>query len=174
VSDYEYTGVPDPANPYANRDPRLGFTIVTNNSTWNARTINEAPGGTDDMKNANTSRTGYYLKKFINDGLNLVQGATVTHNWPVFRYGEVLLEYAEAMNEAYGPDNNNGYALTARQALNMVRARTTVAMPPVVAADQAAFRTAVKHERIIELAHLGPGKGIELDLEGEPAGDRQA
>ena len=152
VSAYEYTGAADPLNPYNNRDPRLSYTVVTNNSTWNGRTINEAPGGTDDMAGTNASKTGYYLKKFLNDGLNLTQGQTVVHNWPVFRFGEVLLEYAEAMNEAYGPDADNGYGLTARTALNMVRARPDVAMPAVTVTSQADFRTAVKHERQIELA----------------------
>jgi len=152
VADYEYTGTPDAAHPYANRDPRLGMSIVTNGSTWNNRVINESPGGTDDMANANASRTGYYLKKFVNDGLNLVQGGTVTHHWVIMRYGEVLLEYAEAMNEAYGPDNDNGYGMTARAAINMVRARTGVNMPAVTATNQDEFRTALKHERRIELA----------------------
>ncbi|HEY4785181.1 MAG TPA: RagB/SusD family nutrient uptake outer membrane protein, partial [Bacteroidales bacterium] len=152
VADYEYVGAPVAGNPYANRDPRLGYTIVTNGSTWNSRTIDETPGGTDDMKNTNASRTGYYLKKFLNDGLNLVQNQTVVHNWVVFRYGEILLEYAEAMNEAYGPDNNNGYSLTARAALNMVRSRKGVLMPVVTVAAPDSFRTAVKHERRIELA----------------------
>jgi hypothetical protein len=152
VADYEYTGTPDPANPYANRDPRLAYSIVTNNSTWNNRTINEAAGGTDDMANTNSSKTGYYLKKFLNDGLNLVQSQTVVHAWIVFRYGEVLLEYAEAMNEAYGPDNDNGYGLTARAAINMVRNRTGVAMPAVTASGAEELRAAIKHERRIELA----------------------
>jgi hypothetical protein len=152
VDAYEYKGAPDPAHPYANRDPRLAMTIVTNNSTWNTRTIDESAGGTDDMKKTNTSRTGYYLKKFLNDGLNLIQGGTQVHHWPIFRYGEILLEYAEAMNEAYGPDNNNGYAYTARQALNMVRNRTGVAMPAVTVADVPGFRLAVKQERRVELA----------------------
>ena len=152
VADYEYTGTPDAAHPYANRDPRLGMSIVTNGSTWNGRVINEAPGETDDMANTNASKTGYYLKKFVNDGLNLVQGGTVTHHWVIMRYGEILLEYAEAMNEAYGPDNDNGYGMTARAAINMVRARTGVNMPAVTAANQDEFRTALKHERKIELA----------------------
>lgn len=152
VADYEYTGTPDPHHPYSNRDPRLYYSIVTNDTTWNSRTIDESPGGSDDMTRANASRTGYYLKKFLDDNLNLVQGGTQVHNWPVFRYGEVLLEYAEAMNEAYGPDDAHGYALTARQALNMVRARPGVNMPAVTVGDQSAFRTAVKHERRIELA----------------------
>jgi hypothetical protein len=152
VADYEYTGTADPKNPYANRDPRLAYSVVTNNSTWNGRTINESAGGTDDMSATNASKTGYYLKKFLDDGLNLVQGQTDVHNWPAFRYGEVLLEYAEAMNEAYGPDNDNSYGMTARTALNSVRNRPGVNMPAVTAANQVDFRSAVKHERRIELA----------------------
>lgn len=156
VSAYEYTGVPSATNPYANRDSRLANTVVTNGSTWNGRIIDQSPGGTDDMNRANASKTGYYLKKYMNDNLNLTQNQTAQHNWVVFRYGEVLLNYAEAMNEAYGPDNNNGYAKTARQAINEVRARSN--MPGVNVATTTSidgFRTAVKHERRIELAFEG-------------------
>ncbi|TDX02044.1 RagB/SusD family nutrient uptake outer membrane protein [Dinghuibacter silviterrae] len=152
VSAYEYTGPAITGHPYANRDPRLYYSIVTNDTAWNSRTIDESAGGTDDMSKTNASKTGYYLKKFLNDNMNLVQGGTQVHHWPVFRYGEVLLEYAEAMNEAYGPDNAGAYTLTARQALNMVRARAGVNMPPVTVTDATSFRTAVKHERRIELA----------------------
>nr|WP_294897949.1 RagB/SusD family nutrient uptake outer membrane protein [uncultured Pedobacter sp.] len=156
VADYEYTGTPDPNNPYANRDSRLANTVAVNGSTWNNRVMDFSPGGTEDMNKPNGSKTGYYLKKFLNDNLNLVQNATVQHNWVVFRYAEVLLNYAEAMNEAYGPDNNNGYGKTARQAINEVRARSS--MPAVNIATTTSkdgFRTAVKHERRIELAFEG-------------------
>jgi starch-binding outer membrane protein, SusD/RagB family len=151
VSDFEYKSTRDPLKPYANRDPRLYYSIATNDTTWNSRKIDESVGGTDDMRKTNASKTGYYLKKFLNDNMNLTQGATQVHNWPVFRYGEILLEYAEAMNEAYGADNDNGWGLTAKQALNAVRSRTGVAMPAVTIGDQAGFRNAVKHERRIEL-----------------------
>lgn len=155
VSSYEYTGIPDPSNPYANRDPRLIATVVVNGSSWNGRTINETPGGADDMTLSNTSRTGYYLKKFLTDNLNLVQGGTASHTWIVFRYAEILLNYAEAMNEAFGPDNSNGYSLTAEQALEMVRNRASVSLPPVTGLSQSAFRQAVHHERRVELAFEG-------------------
>jgi hypothetical protein len=153
VAAYEYTGTPDPSNPYANRDPRLTASIVTNGSTWNGRTIDQAPGGTDDMANANASKTGYYLKKFLTDNLNLTQGQVAQHNWVAYRYGEILLNYAEAMNEAYGPDAvPEGYTMSAREALQMVRDRASSKLPKVIAADQDAFREAVKHERRVELA----------------------
>jgi len=152
VSEYEYTGAPNPNNPYANRDPRLGFSIVTNNSTWNGRTIQIWSGGTDSYTNTGASRTGYYLKKFLIDNLYLTQDETRIHNWVMFRYAEILLNYAEAMNEAFGPDQDNGYGLTARDAVNRVRNRTGVKMPAVVANNQSEMRDKIKHERMIELA----------------------
>ena len=153
VAAYEYIGTPDPSNPYANRDPRLAASIVTNGSTWNGRLIDQAAGGTDDMANANASKTGYYLKKFLTDNLNLTQGQVAQHNWVAYRWGEVLLNYAEAMNEAYGPDAvPSGYTMSARQALQQVRDRASKKLPQVIASDKDSFRDAVKHERRVELA----------------------
>ena len=153
VAAYEYIGTPDPSNPYANRDPRLAASIVTNGSTWNGRVIDQAAGGTDDMANANASKTGYYLKKFLTDNLNLTQGQVAQHNWVAYRWGEVLLNYAEAMNEAYGPDAvPSGYTMSARQALQQVRDRASKKLPQVIASDKDSFRDVVKHERRVELA----------------------
>jgi hypothetical protein len=152
VSAYEYKGTPDPNNPYKNRDPRFNYSIVANGNAWNGRTIEIWEGGHDAADLPNASRTGYYLKKFLNDNLNLVQNGTKIRSWIVFRYGEILLNYAEAMNEAYGPDNNNGYGLTARQAVDLVRNRPGVSMPPVIAGNQSEMRIKIKHERQVELA----------------------
>jgi hypothetical protein len=153
VSDYEYIAAADPIDPYKNRDPRLAATIVTNGSTWNGRTIDQSAGGSDDMAKANTSKTGYYLKKFLTDNVNLVQGATVQNQWVAYRYAEVLLNYSVSMNEAYGPDvTPSGYTLTARQALKKVRDRASTSLPLVTVTAVSDFRAAVKHERRIELA----------------------
>lgn len=152
VSAYEYIGPVDPANPYANRDPRLQYSIVYNNSSWNGRTIEVWNGGQDSPTRSNTSRTGYYLKKFLNEKLNLTQEEAKLRSWIVFRYGEILLNYAEAMNEAYGPDQANGLTLTARQALQLVRDRADAKLPPAVANNQGELRERIKHERRIELA----------------------
>ncbi len=153
VSDYEYIGVIDPIDPYKNRDPRLAASIVTNGSTWNSRVIDQSAGGTDDAAKANTSNTGYYLKKFLTDNVNLIQGATVQNQWVAYRYAEVLLNYAEAMNEAFGADVTPvGYTLTARQALKKVRDRASISLPIVSVVAVPGFRAAVKHERRIELA----------------------
>ncbi|WP_106831314.1 RagB/SusD family nutrient uptake outer membrane protein [Parabacteroides pacaensis] len=152
VAAYEYKGAAEPGNPYANRDPRLAYSIVTNHSVWNDRFIEIEPGGRDDYTKPNVSKTGYYLKKFLNDNLYLVEDEKRVRSWILFRYAEVLLNYAEAMNEAYGPDIDNGYSLTARQAINLVRSRLGVEMPEVIAAGQNEMRERIKHERRIELA----------------------
>ena len=153
VSAYEYIGTPNPMNPYANRDPRLEYSIVVNGSTWNGRVIAQAAGESDDMAAANASKTGYYLKKFLTDELNLTQDQKAQHNWVAYRWAEVLLNYAEAMNEAFGPGAApTGYPMTARQALQMVRNRASVSLPAVTAGTVESFREIVKHERRIELA----------------------
>lgn len=153
VEAYDYIGAPDASNPYANRDPRLAATIVTNGSTWNGRIIDQSPGGSDDLTRPNTSATGYYLKKFLTDQLNLTQGGTAQHNWIIFRLAEIYLNYAEAMNEAYGPDATPaGYTLSARQALQQIRNRASAQLPVITTASKDEFRAAVKKERRVELA----------------------
>ncbi len=152
VSAYEDRGTPNPLNRYDKKDPRLGYTVVTNNSTWNGRTMQMWLGGKDDYTITNTSKTGYYLKKYLNDNLDLTQNQMVVHCWIFLRYAEVLLNYAEAMNEAYGPDFDNGTGLSARQAVNKVRKRIGVSMPDVVATNADEMRDRIKHERRIELA----------------------
>ena len=157
VSAYEWTGPQDPSDPYANRDKRLAATIITNGSTWNGRTINISEEGSDSYLTLNSSRTGYYLKKYLTDGLNLTQGQTSVHQWVYFRYAEILLNLSEASNEAWGPDEvrvSSGFS--ARTALNSVRNRA--GLPDVDltkfdgATDQERMRNAIKAERRVEFA----------------------
>lgn len=152
VDAYEYIG-PETADPYVNRDPRFEATIVYNGSTWNGSVIDETPGGAYDQRLTGASKTGYYLRKFLAPNLNLVEGGSTDHVWPMYRYSEVLLNYAEAMNEAYGPDADpNGWGMTAREALTEVRNAASTLLPAVTAASMEDFRTAVKQERRVELA----------------------
>ena len=153
VDAYEYVG-PKTANPYANRDPRLAASIVVNGSSWNGiENFDQSPGGAYDMKANGASKTGYYLKKFLAPNLNLVEGGSTDHVWPLYRYAEVLLNYAEAMNEAYGPDNDpHNYGMTARQALIEVRNSASTSLPAVIASGKDEFRKVVKNERRVELS----------------------
>lgn len=141
-------------NAYAGLDPRFYATVLRNGDTWNGRTLEIYAGGADDPARQNASPTGYYLRKFLNENLNLTNDDKRLRSWIVFRYAEILLNFAEAMNEAYGPDDAHGYGMSARDAVDAVRARSGVGMPPVDVdpGDAAAMRTAIKHERRIELA----------------------
>ena len=157
VDAYEWTGPEDPDNPFANRDPRLTATIVTNGSTWNGRTIDISENGTDSYRTLNSSRTGYYLKKYLTDGLVLTQGQTAIHQWVYIRYAEILLNFAEAANEAWGPDQTDATAgMSARSALNMVRNRAGLEDVDLTdysgTNDTERMRNAIKAERRVELA----------------------
>lgn len=142
----------NPADPYKNRDPRLAFTVILNNSTFKGRPVELWTGGLDGKGKEKASKTGYYLKKYVDDNLNLVLGNTSRHCWYYFRLGEVYLNYAEAMNEAYGPSDSR-YGMSAVNAVNAVRQR--VGMPALVASDFAsadALREKIRNERRVELA----------------------
>ena len=148
----------DAANPYAGRDPRLAATVLFNGSVWKSIPLEVWNGGLNGPPKSHTTKTGYYLRKYLTESISLnpVNPGSGYHYWVIFRYAEVLLNYAEAMNEAYGPEvagpaplNN----LTALQAVNQVRTRTGLAMPGFptgMAAD--AFRTKLWNERRVELA----------------------
>ncbi len=158
--DMAQTGLPitdpfsgyNPDNPYAGRDPRLGQTIMLNNSQWKGQAVESFVGGRNGPPITNASNTGYYLKKHVIEVVNLAPGNTTTreHSWVLFRYAEVLLNYAEAMNEAYGPDDAAGLGLTARQAVAQVRARVNMPGYPIL--SQSDFRTRLRNERRVELA----------------------
>ncbi|MCC6290030.1 MAG: RagB/SusD family nutrient uptake outer membrane protein [Chitinophagaceae bacterium] len=65
-------------------------------------------------------------------------------NWPIYRYADVLLMLAEAINEATGPSSEaEGY-------LNQVRTRAGLAAKTGLSKDD--FRAAVLEERRVELA----------------------
>ncbi|MCU0456305.1 MAG: RagB/SusD family nutrient uptake outer membrane protein [Bacteroidales bacterium] len=146
----------DPLNPYAGRDPRLAATVLYNGSTWRTLKVEPWNGGLNGPPKPHTTKTGYYLKKYLIESISLdpVSPGSNYHYWVIFRYGEVLLNYAEAMNEAYGPEVAGPAPLdnlTARQAVNLVRTRATMpAFPTGMSKD--AFRTKLRNERRVELA----------------------
>ncbi|MDQ0966581.1 hypothetical protein QFZ20_001984 [Flavobacterium sp. W4I14] len=169
VDDYEMTNgkpITDPTsgydanNPYKDRDPRFAATILYNGAAYRERNVETfIPGGKDSkdgIDNWNTTKTGYYLKKFMNNAYPLQNpwGNAGFQPWIYFRYAEILLNYAEAANEAYGPDAvPAGATMSARQAINMVRARSGVNMPALaVGLTQSQMRDAVRYERRVELA----------------------
>lgn len=148
------------AQPYLNRDPRLAMTVVHNGMTWPKTEVEIFEGGKNGLPIKNATTTGYYLKKYVNSSVTFESGETTTkqhHNWVIFRYAEVLLNYAEAMVNAYGdPDYKGEYTLTAREAVNQVRKRSDVNMPLFpTGMGKTDFLKRLKNERRVEFAFEG-------------------
>ena len=143
----------DPTNPYSGRDPRLQRTVIINGSTWKGQTVQSFIGGANGQPIAFATKTGYYLKKYVIEAINLLPTNTTTreHTWVLFRYGEVLLNYAEAMNEAYGPENAATLGMTALDAVNEIRQRANMPNFPS-GLTQEEFREKLRNERMVELA----------------------
>ncbi len=165
------TGRPisDPASgysataPYTNRDNRLNFTIFVNGVVYKSpRTVDTFIGGKDGIgANVNATKTGYYMRKFFNDAVTWNQASNTLSRrpWVIFRYAEVLLNYAEALNEAQGP------VADVYRYINMVRQRTGVVLPALqstnatgsgyVVSTKEAMRLRIQNERRVELCFEG-------------------
>lgn len=159
VDDFEMdNGLPitDPASgyndqdPYAGRDPRFYATVVHNGMMFRDRAYESfLPGGLDSSDGNepwNTSRTGYLMRKFIREDINLLEDRNDmgTTPWRYFRYAEILLNYAEALNEVEGP------TAEVYNAVNQVRQRA--GMPDLVGLSQDEMRSRIWNERRVELA----------------------
>lgn len=143
----------DADNPYEGRDPRFEQSIIYNNSSWKDQTVEIWNEGQHGPPQEGATVTGYYLKKGLIENISLESGDSTqqVHTWSLFRYAEILLNYAEAMNEAYGPDNAENMGMTAREAVNLIRDR--VNMPDFPAGmSQDDFREKLRSERRVEMA----------------------
>jgi hypothetical protein len=147
------------SDPYIDREPRFHATILYNRSRWENREIQSYVGGTDgylDFKQAGSTNghtcTGYYLRKYLQEGnVSFVTEYSYQYD-AVLRYAEVLLNKAEA----YAQLDYVRYRTQALGALNEVRNR--VGLPAKTAADAPnleAFMALLRKERCVELAGEG-------------------
>lgn len=134
------------AHPFENRDERLLATVLMNGVLFKGKRVATYPGGADAMPNPNATKTGYYLRKFLNENVNIqTGGGSDGHVVPLFRLAEIYLNYAEALNE-YDPTNPDIAVY-----LNKIRGR--VSLPDVPSGlTQEQMRTLIHHERRVELA----------------------
>lgn len=144
----------DPQNPYANRDKRFYQSLLYNGSMWETHEINIVTNTVDESKNGSCkprlgkARCGYGLRKFIEEldpSTNIYGGYAQSNNFPYFRYAEILLNYAEARNEASSTPDQSVY-----DAIDQVRARAgQPALPDGLTKDE--MRKRIKNERRVEL-----------------------
>ncbi|MEO7212917.1 RagB/SusD family nutrient uptake outer membrane protein [Mucilaginibacter sp.] len=154
----------NPAKPFLNRDPRLGFTVALPGSTyfnfqfethkdslkcWNYNTSPATRIDNQDALNAFATFTGYCWRKYV-DLTDKVDVANSEMNIILVRYAEVLLTYAEAKIES-GSIDASVYA-----AINSVRQRPGVNMPAIPSGLSATeLRSIVHKERMYEFAMEG-------------------
>jgi hypothetical protein len=174
----------NPQEPFINRDPRFYNAILFDGVPWIVTTANATnkSGSADlaivnesgslglDIADPNTpvnrqwqvkNKTGYRIRKWVPNGYYLTAGwkgkLDFYANNSMFRMAEVYLNYAEAANEAFGPNGTvTGASLTAIDAVNKIRNR--VGMPNVNAAysgSQDGLRERIRNERAIELCFEG-------------------
>lgn len=160
---YEFTdGTPfsyasalyDPKDLGKNRDPRLKFTLLWDQTTFKNKKYVCHP---DSVKSADqlgagkqATYTGFGLRKFFDESYS---GSLVSYgaNVNVVRYAEVLLSYLEAILEAGQPIDQTLLDAT----INKVRSRATVNMPRVTEIDPTKLRVILRRERRVELALEG-------------------
>lgn len=161
----------DLQDPFKNLDPRFYRDIIYNGSnTKRVKNVQLWAPGEDGSKGAsNTTNNCSFLivRKFTDTDVDKTKPAAVHHNMIYIRYAEILLNYAEAMNEAFGPEVDGlGIGLTALDAVNKIRQRTkyptgtyaiyyenlTGGMPDVPSGlSKEEFRKEIRQERKVEL-----------------------
>jgi hypothetical protein len=140
--------------PYTSRDPRLAVTVFYNGLSWLGRGVETFEGGRDKPNVSSTAiqtKTGYYLRKFLGNFATGTTYSNQSHNFIIFRFAEVVLTYAEALNEV-------GRTEDAVAQIKLIRARAGIqagsdsryGIKAGISQDE--MRTLVQNERRIELS----------------------
>lgn len=155
----------DPLKPNENRDPRLGVNVLFPGEEMYDITVNTQPLNSSGVRAiygfakacGDATLTGYHAKKWLNPAINPgVDGWDYSVAHAALRYTEVLLTYAECMNEL------NGLSDDAFAAVNKVRARVgmpalqkTDASKPTYCATQDDLRQRIRNEWRVEFGFEG-------------------
>ncbi len=168
-SKFDWNNPEHKAAPYTNRDPRLYGTVLYDGADWKPRpddvtdrepydqiqtgyyddgadgVINGIDTRESPVENWNGSRTGYYVRKFIDPDPSLSDNFSSAQviPWPFIRTTEMALSYAEACFEL-------GEEAIAHEWINKIRFRA--GMPAISDAGEA-LRDRIRNERRIELAY---------------------
>ncbi len=161
-------------NPYANRDPRFYKNVIFDGASsvgakviniyydpvkksWPAtslsgksRSFGVAWGSMDGY---GVTNCGYYSRKHWSGNYT---GPKIYHTDPLIRLAELYLNYAEAANEAYGPNGGVPGQISALEAVNLIRHRA--GMPDVLTkftGSKESLRERIQNERTIELMDEG-------------------
>ena len=157
--DFDWEQITPGQNPYEGRDPRFYKTVLCNGDTWMNSTIQSYEGGKDGAGTTGATTTGYYLKKYMNETVSLAPSneKKKPQHFIIFRYAEILLNYAEAMDAWKDADyTDNDHPLSARAAMNQVRAAAD--MPAITTSGDAFLKASVvKDEWNLRSKTIGSG-----------------
>lgn len=139
----------DDANPYINRDPRFYRDIVYMGATLMGKEYNTAIGNdalvNSTVRDTRNTRTGYALRKFIDNDWTTSSSA-YAKNFPLIRLPEIMLIYAEALNET------DGSVSEMKNMLNQIRERSFMKdVPASFDTDKQVRREYIMRERRVEL-----------------------
>lgn len=150
------------SSPYSGRDPRLDLYIIRDGSTYKSTTIRTGIGGGVNAVDsvANSTRTGYYLKKLLREDVNANPSSATNqkHFNTHIRYTELFLNYAEAANEAWGPTGTGTHGYSAKDVIAAIRKRAGIRQPDAylnAVTDKESMRTLIQNERRLELCFEG-------------------
>ena len=145
----------NPQAPYENRDKRFYRTILANGMTFKESTVETFKRGIDDgIVSEGGSPTGYFLRRYIQEGTSFEPGreSANKHYWAIYRYAETLLTYAESMVNAFNDVDytDETYVYSALWAINEVRKNAD--MPLLTSMGKEEFLERLYNEWRVEFA----------------------
>ena len=142
---------------YEGLDPRFGYNVLytgavsVDGSIYNSWP--DSPTGDRIGRDEYTNQYGFNVRKWVDYEADIANPGGSTINFIILRYADVLLMYAEAKIELNELDQS------VYDAINEVRQRPTVEMPPITTGKtQAELREIVRRERTVEF----PFEGIRM------------
>jgi len=175
----------DSQAPYVGRDKRFYEYIIYNGcvptSASSEKIDVSVNSKTDDrIGTEKGTRTGYYLRKFTRDDINLdpTVGSKHKHYTTRIRYTELFLDYAEMANEAFGPTGNGANGYSAYDVIKALRQRAGIISDNYLESikdNKDEMRKLIRNERRIELCFEGKRFWdlrrwkVDLDKLNEPA-----
>ncbi len=138
--------------PYALLEPRFHASVLYNDANWKGRKIESFVGGTDSYIDYGfqpltygKTTTGYYLRKYLDEGIADISTTFSSQPWIEIRLAEVYLNLAEACYRI-------GETGDANDAIEAVRNRVNLPYSDKTGDD---LFEAIRHERKVELAFEG-------------------
>lgn len=135
------------------REDRFKYTVFFNGGRLKDTTVATFIGGKDGLFSTPTAtKTGYYMSKFVDQSLDMAKGNTSLRQWIHMRYAEIILNYAEALNEYDNVANFSAITTELDRLRNRSNLRPFDTADKTLLKDKTEMRNYIKRERRLELA----------------------